>query len=233
MTKLYRFLLKYICEKIVIQGYFHEKNIKEYYEIAKETAKFLKKQITKNGLIHWYDNNKKLEKPFLIAPAGSVFYILDKFELKFDDSILSKQNPDGSYPNALGYNDSRDKTPTLGWSQFIFLYLSTKVTKPLPKPKTKPFNIPEDKSKLKNYNLVKLTKGNSGYVFFRKDKIVSFSKKIKSSSFKIPKENGELQILVDNYIPKKVKVKKSQKIIKINLEKNNLLYKLKRLFNYH
>ena len=36
MTPFYRYLLKHICRKLVIQGYTHKKNITEYYRIMDE-----------------------------------------------------------------------------------------------------------------------------------------------------------------------------------------------------
>jgi len=39
MKKIQLFLLRYICKKLVVQGYQHEKNIINYYKIMRECAK--------------------------------------------------------------------------------------------------------------------------------------------------------------------------------------------------
>ncbi len=38
MNSLYRYLLKYICKKLVVQGFDHKQNIIEYYRIMQEAA---------------------------------------------------------------------------------------------------------------------------------------------------------------------------------------------------
>jgi predicted ATPase len=39
MSKLFRFLLKYICRRIVIQGHNHKSNIIEYFSILADAVK--------------------------------------------------------------------------------------------------------------------------------------------------------------------------------------------------
>jgi len=39
MTKFYEFILRHICKHIVKQGYYHQYNIKKYYQIMRDAAK--------------------------------------------------------------------------------------------------------------------------------------------------------------------------------------------------
>lgn len=38
MNSLYRYLLKHICKRIVVQGFNHKENVIEYYQIMQHAA---------------------------------------------------------------------------------------------------------------------------------------------------------------------------------------------------
>lgn len=174
---------------------------KRYLESAKLTAEFLRKNLTKNGLVHWYikkDSWEKVEKPYLIAPAGLVFYLFYKLGIKSNPKMLEMQLPNGAFPCAQEYEDKRD-LPNLGWNQFMLLYLSEIAEKNLPRAEIGNYNpvFRKDFQKTVEGRVFGLTK--NGYIDILKDKIAIYSERIINGKIAAPYlEGSTMRIRMEN-----------------------------------
>jgi len=205
---------------------------KEYIESVKNTLNFLRKNFTSDGLVHSYIRKNgrwnRVTSPVLISPSGVVLSLFEEFGINYDTGMLEKQQKDGSFPSACGYGDFRDYTPVLGWNQFMFLYLSSKVEKELPEK-----NLPEienrmpkgktSKSKPVIRGKIKGFGTKDGYADLIKDYIAVDSQKIENGYFELYGEYGnyKLRVRVNNAKWKLINITPDTKFVELRVMNNS------------
>ena len=112
------------------RSYLHlsqDLNTESYHQSAIKTSHFLKKNLSKKGLTHWYRHKeqwKETKEPYLIAPSGEIYLLQHELNQKVSPLLLKTQQKDGSFPMSTSH-----QPPNLGWNQWMLLYLTSITSK--------------------------------------------------------------------------------------------------------
>ncbi len=169
---------------------------KKYYEIAKEATLFLKRHLTKKGLVHWYYKGKLRKDPYIVSPSGLVYYLFEIFDLSYKPDILKFQLANGGFPSSYKSGNELDLQSTGGWSQFMFLYLSYIVTDKLPIVNVKAEKISLKKPRFFLKGKVRGFGKQNGFVDLIRDRYVHYTVRLKDGKFITPWIPGEYNLRI-------------------------------------